>query len=58
MSQVAAFGDGTNDITMLQTAGVSVAMKNALPEVKAVARFETLTNEEDGVAVFLENYVL
>ena len=58
LSQVAAFGDGTNDITMLQTAGVSVAMSNALPEVKAVARFETLTNEEDGVAVFLENYVL
>jgi hydroxymethylpyrimidine pyrophosphatase-like HAD family hydrolase len=43
---------------MLETAGISVAMKNALPEVKAVARFETLTNEEDGVAVFLENYVL
>lgn len=58
LSQVAAFGDGTNDITMLQTAGVSVAMSNALPEVKAVARFETLTNEEDGVAVFLEHYVL
>jgi hydroxymethylpyrimidine pyrophosphatase-like HAD family hydrolase len=33
-------------------------MKNALPEVKTVARFETLTNEEDGVAVFLESYVL
>lgn len=58
LSQVAAFGDGTNDITMLQAAGVSVAMGNALPQVKAAARFETLTNEEDGVAVFLENYVL
>ena len=58
LSQVVAFGDGTNDITMLETAGVSVAMSNALPQVKAVARYETLTNEEDGVAVFLENYVL
>lgn len=58
LSQVAAFGDGTNDITMLQTAGVSVAMGNALPEVKAAAKYETVTNEEDGVAVFLESYVL
>ena len=58
LSQVAAFGDGTNDITMLQKAGVSVAMGNALPEVKATSKYVTLTNEEDGVAVFLEDYVL
>ena len=58
MSQVVTFGDGTNDITMLQQAGIGVAMANALPEVKAAARYETLTNEEDGVAVFLERYVL
>lgn len=58
LSQVAAFGDGTNDITMLQKAGVSVAMGNALEEVKAVSRYVTLTNEEDGVAAFLEEYVL
>ncbi len=58
LSQVVAFGDGTNDITMLQKAGISVAMGNALDEVKSVSKHVTLTNEEDGVAVFLENYVL
>ena len=58
MSQVVTFGDGTNDITMLQQAGVGVAMANALPEVKAAADYVTGTNEEDGVAAFLEQYVL
>lgn len=58
MSQVAAFGDGINDITMLEAAGVSVAMGNAGEEVKQAARYVTLTNEEDGVADFLEKYVL
>ncbi len=58
LSQVVAFGDGSNDITMLRTAGVGVAMENATEEVKAAAKYVTLTNEEDGVADFLEKYVL
>ena len=58
MSQVAVFGDGTNDVTMLQAAGVSVAMGNACQEAKAAAKYVTRTNEEDGVAAFLETYLL
>lgn len=39
-----AFGDGMNDFTMVEAAGVGVAMANACPEVKAVANYVTLTN--------------
>lgn len=58
VAQAAAFGDGTNDISMLEAAGVGVAMANAVPEAKAAANHETVSNDEDGVAVFLEKYVL
>ena len=49
-----AFGDDAIDLTMLQMAGLGVAMGNAIDEVKTAADAVTLTNEEDGVAVFLE----
>lgn len=52
--QIIAFGDEDNDIEMLQYAGCGVAMGNAIPEVKAIADEETKTNEEDGVAKFLQ----
>lgn len=48
-----AFGDGLNDLGMLKAAGISVAMGNAVPEVKAVAKYVTETNKEDGLAQFL-----
>lgn len=51
---VLAFGDGGNDRQMLQWAGTGVAMGNARPELQAVADHVTATNDEDGVAVFLE----
>lgn len=57
-SEVMAFGDAENDLEMMRFAGFSVAMGNACPEVKASARYVTKTNEEDGVAWFLENYVI
>ncbi|MGP4044817.1 HAD family hydrolase [Streptomyces sp. 2A115] len=49
-----AFGDMPNDIPMFRWAAHGVAMANAHPELKAVAQEETLSNEEDGVAVVLE----
>lgn len=55
-SRTIVFGDGMNDIGMLQAAGISVAMANAVPEVSAAARFMTNANTEDGVARFLQNY--
>lgn len=51
-------GDGDNDITMLEKAGVGVAMGNAEAEVKAAADYVTLTNREDGVAHAIRTLVL
>lgn len=53
-----AVGDQENDLTMLQFAGTSVAMGNAIPAVKQTARFETASNAEDGVALAIERFVL
>jgi Cof subfamily protein (haloacid dehalogenase superfamily) len=50
------FGDGMNDIGMMKQAGISVAMGNAVPAVKDVAKYETAANTEDGIAKFLEEY--
>ncbi|MFD1484390.1 HAD family hydrolase [Lacticaseibacillus baoqingensis] len=55
-SRTIVFGDGLNDLGMLKAAGISVAMGNAVPEVKAAARYQTLANTEDGIAHFLSNY--
>ncbi|MEE3467410.1 MAG: Cof-type HAD-IIB family hydrolase [Eubacterium sp.] len=52
--QIIAFGDSENDITMLQAAGIGVAMANALDITKEAADEITLTNDEEGVAVWLE----
>lgn len=49
-SQILAFGDGSNDITMLQEAGIGVCMENGLDSVKAVADYITDSCDEDGVA--------
>ena len=53
-----AFGDGMNDFTMVEAAGLGVAMENAEPEVKRVAKYVTLSNDADGVAAGLEKWVL
>ena len=53
-SEVAAFGDGQNDKSMLAWAGTGVAMANAVDETKAVAQMVTASNNEDGIAVALE----
>ncbi|MBQ2527954.1 MAG: HAD hydrolase family protein, partial [Spirochaetales bacterium] len=54
---IMALGDDYNDIPMLQKAGYSVAMENAVPEVKAAARYITDTNNNDGVAKAIKRYV-
>ena len=53
--QIVTFGDSENDITMIKMAGTGVAMGNALDEVKAAADAVTQTNDDDGVAIYLEN---
>ena len=53
-SQCAAFGDGGNDIEMLQAAGIGVAMGGSVKEVIQAADFTTRPLEEDGVEYALE----
>ncbi|MCI8961659.1 MAG: HAD family phosphatase [Clostridia bacterium] len=52
------FGDRINDITMFKACGITVAMKNADEELKKIADYITLSNEEDGVADFIKKYIL
>ncbi len=56
--EIVAFGDDTNDIDLLEYAGIGVAMANALDEVKAAADTICDTNENNGVAKWLEENVL
>ena len=53
-----AFGDGENDISMLKAAGIGVAMGNASDQIKEAADEVTLTNDQDGVAAAIRNWVL
>lgn len=52
-AQTLAFGDGTNDLSLLRAAGCGAAMANAAPEVKAAADAIAPANNEAGVARFL-----
>jgi Cof subfamily protein (haloacid dehalogenase superfamily) len=58
MNEVVAFGDDSNDIDMLKHCGIGVAMGNALDEVKITADHVCDTNDNDGVAKWLEDNVL
>lgn len=53
-----AFGDGENDIEMLQAVGIGVAMGNAADALKAVADIIAPANDEDGVARIIEAVAL
>ena len=53
-----AFGDGHNDMDMIEYAGIGVAMGNAKDEVKAVADYVTDSCEDDGVVTALEHFQL
>lgn len=55
---IIAFGDEMNDYPMIEIAGTGVAMENAIAEIKEIADHITLSNDEDGIAVYLEEYVL
>ena len=54
ISKVIFFGDSMNDIAIISKVGLGVAMGNALEEVKKQASKITLTNDQDGIAYFLE----
>ena len=56
--EIVVFGDGVADVTMLQLADLGIAMGNAPDSVKRCADYVTLSNNEDGVAVAVENAFL
>jgi hypothetical protein len=58
LSETIAVGDNLNDLDMLSTAGLGVAMGNATPEAKAQADYVTGSNNEDGVAQVIERFIL
>ncbi|MGL4394696.1 MAG: Cof-type HAD-IIB family hydrolase [Brevinema sp.] len=58
LDEAVAFGDDKNDIEMLQTVKWGIAMGNARPAVREATPYMTLTNDEDGVAYFIEKYIL
>lgn len=56
--EVIAIGDNFNDIEMIKNAGLGVAMNNGSPVAKEVARVVAPSNDQDGVATVLQQYVL
>lgn len=58
LDEVMACGDGLNDIPMLECCGIAVAMENAYPETKGRADWIAPSNDEDGVAVAIGQFVL
>lgn len=58
LNEVAVFGDDINDIDMISECGYGIAVANAIDEVKNIADYITDTNENDGVAKFMEHNFL
>ena len=58
VEQTLAIGDGLNDISLIQSAGLGVAMGNAFPEVKEVADQVTQSVDQGGVSRAIHNYIL
>ncbi len=58
MDQVMTAGDSLNDIKMIELAGLGIAMGNAQEPVKKAADWVTASNDEDGVALAIEKWVL
>jgi hydroxymethylpyrimidine pyrophosphatase-like HAD family hydrolase len=56
--QMATLGDMPNDVLMFKKSGVSIAMGNASKEVQASATYVTATNEDEGFAKAIEEFVL
>ena len=54
LADTIAFGDEQNDLSLIENAGLGVAMGNAVPELKKAADLITCTNQDDGLSVVLE----
>jgi len=57
-SQLIACGDGYNDLSMVEFAGLGVAMANAVDEVKARANYLTASNDDNGIVQVIDKFIL
>ena len=57
-SEIIAFGDGQNDVSMLQYAGIGYAMANACVEARSCTSHIAPSNTEDGVAQVIEKHLI
>ncbi|MBT2599047.1 MULTISPECIES: Cof-type HAD-IIB family hydrolase [unclassified Oceanobacillus] len=55
--RIIAFGDEDNDLEMIDYAGVGVSMGNAIDSLVSISKHQTVSNEEDGISIFLEEYL-
>lgn len=58
MDELVCFGDSLNDVSMLQAAGTGVVVANARDDVKALGFVQCRANDEDGVARYIEEFIL
>ena len=58
LEQIATLGDQPNDVLMFQRSGLSIAMGNASPDVQQQATWVTASNEEEGFARAVEEFIL
>ena len=58
VEEVAAFGDDSSDYELLKRVGMGVAVENAIDKIKDIADFVCESNEQDGVARFIEKNIL
>ena len=58
LSGIIAFGDDINDMNMLKTAGTGVAMGNAVDAVKEAADYITESNDNEGISLWINKYLL
>jgi Cof subfamily protein (haloacid dehalogenase superfamily) len=58
LAEIAAIGDGGNDVAMFERSGLSIAMGNASPLVQQKADFVTDSNRDDGFAHAIERFIL
>lgn len=56
--EIIACGDAWNDLSMIEFAGLGVAMGNAVDDLKAQADYVTASNEEDGVAEVIDKFII
>jgi haloacid dehalogenase-like hydrolase len=58
LEQIATLGDGANDVLMFRRSGLSIAMGNASEEVQRQATYVTASNEDEGFAKAIEEFIL